>query len=176
MFSPNLFTNKAEAQTQFSKKSNYKLPKGITTDDIEAGRVWFTLKPEYKTAFESSNVLSRLITQRSSAPVNQLFPQTEARKQFKKTKKNKNISGVDMSLIYKVNLQENVSVFQMIDELMATGMVAIAEPVPANKMYYTPNDTEIARQNYLTTIKAFEAWEITKGDSTVFGRYCRFRF
>lgn len=167
MFSPNLFTNKAEAQTQFSKKSNYKLPKGITTDDIEAGRVWFTLKPEYKTAFESSNVLSRLITQRSSAPVNQLFPQTEARKQFKKTKKNKNISGVDMSLIYKVNLQENVSVFQMIDELMATGMVAIAEPVPANKMYYTPNDTEIARQNYLTTIKAFEAWEITKGDSTV---------
>lgn len=167
MFLPNVFTNTAQAQTQFLAKSNYKLPKGITTDDIEAGRVWFTLKPEYRTAFENSNVLSRLISQRSSAPVQQPFPQTEARKQFKKTKKDKNVSGVDLSLIYKVNLQENVSIFQMIDELMATGMVAIAEPVPANKMYYTPNDTEIARQSYLTTIKAFEAWEISKGDSTV---------
>jgi hypothetical protein len=167
MFSTNLFTNTAHAQTVFSKKSNYKLPKGITTDDIEAGRVWFTLKPEYRTAFQSSNALSRLIGQRSSTPIQQPFPQTEVRKQFKKTAKDKNTSGVDLSLIYKVNLQENVSIFQMIDELMATGMVAIAEPVPANKMYYTPNDTDILRQGYLTTIKAFEAWEISKGDSTV---------
>jgi len=169
MFSPNLFTNTAQAQTQtqFLSKTNYQLPKGITTDDIEAGRVWFTLKPEYRTAFESSNALSRLIGQRSSAPIQQPFPQTEARKQFKKTKKDKNVSGVDLSLIYQINLQENVSIFQMIDDLMATGMVAIAEPVPANKMYYTPNDTDIARQNYLSTIKAFEAWDITKGDSTV---------
>ena len=167
MFSSNLFTNTAQAQTQFSSKSNYKLPKGITTDDIEAGRVWFTLKPEYRTAFESSNALSRLISQKTSAPVKQIFPQTEVRKQLKKTKKDKNVSGVDLSLIYKLSLQENVSIFQMIDELMATGMVAIAEPVPANKMYYTPNDTNIARQSYLATIKAFEAWGITKGDSTV---------
>ena len=167
MFSANIFTNTAQAQTQFSPKSTYKLPKGITTDDIEAGRVWFTLKPEYRKAFESSNALSRLISQRTNTPIKQSFPQTEARKQFKKTKKDKNISGVDLSLIYKVSLQENVSIFQMIDDLMATGMVAIAEPVPANKMYYTPNDTDIARQNYLATIKAFEAWEITKGDSTV---------
>lgn len=167
MFSTNIFTNIAHAQTQFSSKSTYQLPKGITTEDIEAGRVWFRLKPEYRTAFQTSNALSRLITQRSSAPIKQPFPQTEARKQFKKTKKDKNVSGVDLSLIYKVNLQENVSIFQMIDELMATGMVAIAEPVPANKMYYTPNDTEISRQNYLATIKAFEAWEISKGDSTV---------
>jgi hypothetical protein len=167
MFSPNLFTNTAQAQTQFSKKSTYKLPKGITTDDIEAGRVWFTLKPEYRTAFQTSNALSNLISQRSSAPIKQPFPQTEVRKQFKKTQKDKNVSGIDLSLIYNVSLQENVNIFQMIDELMATGMVAIAEPVPANKMYYTPNDTDIARQSYLSTIRAFEAWDISKGDSTV---------
>ncbi len=167
MFSPNLFTNTAQAQTQFLSKSNYKLPKGITTDDIEAGRVWFTLKPEYRTAFQTSNALSNLISQRSSAPIHQPFPQTEVRKELKKSKKNKNVSGVDLSLIYQVNLQQNVSIFQMIDDLMATGMVEKAEPVPANKMYYRPNDTDIARQTYLTTIKAFEAWDITKGDSTV---------
>lgn len=165
IFSTNLFTNTANAQ--FLVKSKYQLPQGVTTDDIEANRVWFTLKPEYRAAFQSSNVLSNLINQTASTPVNQLYPLTEQRKQLKKSKVNKNISGVDISLIYRVNLQKEVSVFEMIDKLMATGMVEKAEPVPANKMYYTPNDTDIARQNYLATIRAFEAWDISKGDSTV---------
>ena len=165
MFSTNLSTNVAQAQ--FLAKSKYQLPKGITNDDIEAGRVWFTLKPEYKTAFQSSNALSRLISQRASAQIHQPFPETEQRIQFKKARTNKNVSGVDISLIYEVNLQQDVSINQMIDELVATGMVAIAEPVPANKMYYTPNDTDILRQDYLSVIKAFEAWDISKGDSTV---------
>ncbi|WP_291726572.1 S8/S53 family peptidase [Bernardetia sp.] len=167
MFSTNIFINTAKSQTLSFHKSKYHLPKGITTDDIEAGRVWFTLKPEYKNAFENSNVLSNLISQYSRTPLEQPFPQTPQRNFFKKTGKDKNISGVDLSLIYKVNLQENITIFQMIDELMATGMVEIAEPIPANKMYYTPNDTEIAQQNYLANIKAFQAWDITKGDSTV---------
>ncbi len=165
MFSSNIFIQKAHAQ--FSTKSNYKLPKGVTENDIEANRVWFTLKPEYRTAFQSSNALSRLINQRASANVNQLFPQTEHRKQLTKTKANKNISGVDISLIYQVNLKEEVNIFEMIDKLMATGMVQTAEPIPVNRMYYTPNDANIAQQNYLFRIKAFEAWDITKGDSTV---------
>ncbi len=165
MFSTNLFTNLAQAQ--FSPKTKYQLPKGITTDDIEAGRVWITLKPEYRKAFQSSNALSMLINKRASKEARQHFPQTEQRNNFKKTKVNKNVSGVDISLIYTIDLQEGVSINQMIDELLATGMVAIAEPVPANKMYYTPNDADIVRQNYLFRIRAFEAWDITKGDSTV---------
>ncbi|WP_338764449.1 S8/S53 family peptidase [Bernardetia sp. ABR2-2B] len=165
MFSSNLFIQTAQAQ--FPSKSNYKLPKGITEKDIEAGRVWFTLKPEYRNAFQSSNPLSRLINRTSTNYVKQVFPKTEHRRKLTKTQANKNISGVDISLIYQLNLDESVDVFSLIDELIATGMVEIAEPVPANKMYYIPNDTDIAEQQYLSRIRAYEAWDITKGDSTV---------
>ncbi|MFN9777325.1 MAG: S8 family peptidase [Candidatus Kapaibacterium sp.] len=49
----------------------------------------------------------------------------------------------------------------------ATGVVAEVYPVYTNKMQYTPNDALVGSQAYLGTMKAFEAWDVTRGDSSV---------
>ncbi len=45
--------------------------------------------------------------------------------------------------------------------------VEIAEPVYLNEILYTPNDPWAGDQNQLKSIKAFEAWDIFKGDTSV---------
>ncbi|HVZ40405.1 MAG TPA: S8 family serine peptidase [Candidatus Kapabacteria bacterium] len=52
-------------------------------------------------------------------------------------------------------------------EIRATGLVEFAEPYYTFPLAYTPNDPLLGQQSWLTIIHTQEAWDITKGDSTV---------
>jgi len=51
--------------------------------------------------------------------------------------------------------------------LTQCGLVEIAEPVTVARTTGEPNDPDVGRQPMLRTIRAYEAWDVEPGDSTV---------
>tara|TARA_R110001606_G_scaffold198663_1_gene346186 strand:+ start:432 stop:4694 length:4263 start_codon:yes stop_codon:yes gene_type:complete len=72
--------------------------------------------------------------------------------------------------MYKVELAEG-NVLEAINELLRYDNVLYAEPVFKEQLFLIPNDPDAAtansKQPYLSSIKAYDAWGITTGDSTI---------
>lgn len=73
--------------------------------------------------------------------------------------------------IYRVQLKENESVTRALRRIRQYGNVRYAEPVYAHYSLSTPNDPKAhpttGDQYYLKNIKAYEAWDITKGSGEI---------
>jgi hypothetical protein len=75
---------------------------------------------------------------------------------------------VDLSLIYvAITTNAQFSTKQICNQLMNSGLFEYVEQKNTHQLLYTPNDLNIANQYYLTNIRAFEGWDISKGDSTI---------
>ncbi len=77
-----------------------------------------------------------------------------------------------LSGIYKLTLDENIDIFQIINQLIQKKEVLYAEPYYKIKpLLYEPNDPEADQaegsQSYLSTINAYNAWGIEKGDTNI---------
>ncbi len=79
---------------------------------------------------------------------------------------------VDLSLIYVLTYSNEVSLEDAVNEFLADTLVVYAEPYCLPELLYTPDDPMITNpgQAFLSIIKAYQAWDICKGDtSTVIG-------
>ena len=88
----------------------------------------------------------------------------------RKPVRNKHADGqffTDISLIYKINYKNNYDPWTVIPHLLKTGMFEYAEPSFKFELLYTPNDPQILDLYFLDTINAYEAWDVTKGDTNV---------
>ncbi|WP_190300348.1 S8 family serine peptidase [Rufibacter hautae] len=78
---------------------------------------------------------------------------------------------VDLSLIYELKYNPGQSFTQIKKELLGTGLVEYVEPLYLHEPLHIPNDPKAdsvsGAQNYLKKINAFQAWDVTKGDSSV---------
>jgi len=77
------------------------------------------------------------------------------------------INFTDISLIYKLKYNSNQDPWLIIPHLLKTGMFEYAEPSFKFELLYTPNDPQLSDLYFLDTIKAYEAWDVTKGDTNV---------
>ncbi len=72
--------------------------------------------------------------------------------------------------LYRVTLSEG-DVVDVLNDLLQYRNVAYAEPVYRETLFLVPNDPNAAlntsTQTYLSAIKAYDAWNITQGDSTI---------
>lgn len=73
----------------------------------------------------------------------------------------------DMTLIYQLQYLSDVSVDEAARLAMNTGLFEYAEPKYIRQVVYTPNDPRFNQQYYLDSIKARQAWNVTKGDTNV---------
>lgn len=75
-----------------------------------------------------------------------------------------------LATIYRVTIDHD-DVIGEINKLLADSNIIYAEPLFYHQSLFVPNDPEAnpatGGQNYLEIIKAFDAWTIEKGDSTV---------
>jgi len=71
------------------------------------------------------------------------------------------------SNIYMIELPKGTDVIRAVNEILKLDGVIYAEPYYVNKLLYTPNDPNIGSQNHLPVIKALEAWDLERGDSTI---------
>ncbi|WP_081990581.1 S8 family serine peptidase [Sporocytophaga myxococcoides] len=138
---------------------NVKLKPGIY-DSIRTGKL--NLEPELK----------KILKQAGIREVKALFSDLDIQPDHKR----KFSSGIER--LHRIHYSADYSIEDMIDLLMRTGYVEYAEPVFVEEMLYLPNDPKAQpyiNQNdtslfYLSRIKAYEAWDIHKGDTnTVIG-------
>lgn len=73
----------------------------------------------------------------------------------------------DLSLIYNLHFSENKNVSDVIQKLIKSGLVEWAEPRYLVKPFFTPNDPMLGDLYHLGVIKAYEAWDITQGDTNL---------
>lgn len=83
----------------------------------------------------------------------------------------------DLSLFYRVTLPQSASrskpdLAKILQSAKAISCVQWAEPFYEHDLLYTPNDplanpAVTGQGNYLNLIKAYDAWNVTKGDSSI---------
>jgi hypothetical protein len=79
----------------------------------------------------------------------------------------------DLSLVYVLEYASDVPVWRVVNELAGSGVVEYAQPwfidQPLHDLQtlFTPNDTSLYLQWYLSKIRALEVWDSTQGDTTI---------
>lgn len=155
---PAITTNK-RGRKILQNTINIKLKPGVY-DSIKSGKL--NLQPELK----------KLLKQAEIKEVKPMFSGLDIQPEHKR----KFCSGIER--LHTVKYSSSFSIEEIIDLLMRTGYVEYAEPVYVEEVLYIPNDPKAQpyiNQNdtslfYLSRIKAYEAWDIHKGDTnTVIG-------
>jgi serine protease len=79
---------------------------------------------------------------------------------------------VDLSTIYILTYGGDKSVEEVVRLLKKTGLVEYAEPEYIEKLFFIPNDPEAqpgsGKETVLQMVRAYEAWDIEKGDTNVY--------
>jgi len=69
--------------------------------------------------------------------------------------------------IVKIPINAEEDPIQACNRLLANSDVIYAEPIVANYLLQTPADPFLEDQYYLDNIRAFDAWNITRGDDDI---------
>lgn len=142
---------------------NFRMPAGITSDDYLQGHAIIKFLPENI----NSEKLNSFLVQIGADTVYQKFPFSPVPKE-KTNEYGQPLT--DLSLIYEVEFNPLYPVEDAVNVLLSAGVLEYAVPHYLPRTMYTPNDPNIASEYHLTNIKAYQAWNIFKGDSnTVVG-------
>ncbi len=128
--------------------------------------VIFKLKAEHRFKCQKDNTSIpslEALFEKEGIQVEKLFPDHSPLKQ-----KNLNAGWVDISTIYKIQTGSEEERKELIHRLRKDPNIAYAEAEAENQLTYQPNDTANYLQWYLEAVRAFEAWDIEKGDTSVF--------
>lgn len=148
----------------------FRFAPNITPKDYERGRVFLKALPGQKPvldqmgssrgARESNPVLSQL-------GVHFLSPIVSGKAVQLQNQRRARPATVDVSLFYEVRFNPQIPVEEAINALYQLNIAEYIEPAYIYHSYYTPNDPELARQYYLSIIKASAGWAKTKGSAQV---------
>ncbi len=109
-------------------------------------------------SFSSPNL--KTLESQLSNPITQLFP-------TKRTANKNSEEVINLSTIYGFSVDDKNTMQKLLHQLKAQKNILYAEQLVIPQLCYTPSDTYLSRQYQLSIIKAFQAWEIEKGDSTI---------
>lgn len=119
--------------------------------------------------FDSKTIIVKLKQQNSSFFKNKQNVQNLGVdiKSYKSISHNTLKSKTSIQNIYKLYLNNNNSIPTICKKLYTTGLFEYCEPVHLEKILYTPSDARSSGQYTLAIVKAYDAWDIDKGDSTI---------
>jgi len=113
---------------------------------------------ENKTSFTQKNI-SKLL-QKDLKEITPLFVNFNLKK--KQLPKQ-----YDLSTLYKIELKNNSNFYIHLNELNQSNNIEYAEPYPISYLLDVPNDPKIESQYYLDKMNAFNAHNITHGDTSI---------
>ncbi|GAA4005039.1 hypothetical protein GCM10022408_16050 [Hymenobacter fastidiosus] len=133
------------------------------------GTLVFKLKPEFRARATANRIavpaLTTALQQLGATQLRQKFPRT--------VPGGPEVPGsVELRLIYQIELGPQASLAKACQLLVQTGAVEYAEPMNYRAPLYQPNDpladsTRADGQYYLRNIRAYRAWDLTKGDTSI---------
>jgi subtilisin family serine protease len=155
-------------ETIKNKKRYFQLPSKATSSDYRSGIINIKVKPEYRNAFTNSHQLktkaSKIFEELGFESLRPVVPEN---KQQILNARIKRKPKYDLGLYQRIRFSGNIPIEDAINKIYATGMVEFAEPEYIEKIHLIPDDSLLDRQYHLELIKAFNAWDISTGDTTV---------
>ncbi|MDD3878205.1 MAG: S8 family peptidase [Bacteroidales bacterium] len=122
------------------------------------------LKPEYREILFQNKTAVFSSLSNDIVNIERMFPEKEALRDIY------NRYGqplVDLSLIHILQIDTTKNITSLIDEIFALGYFEYVEPYLIPELFYTPNDPFLGQMYHLSKIKAYEAWDITQGDTNI---------
>ncbi len=137
------------------------------TDPTYPGRIILKIKPVYKSLCLEKGLLIagyNDIIQANNGKINKIFPYAKPPATEKNRYGNKM---VDLTTIYEINFDTTVTLQKIISKFNSFPETEYCQPVYLPELLYSPNDPGISAQYYLNNIKAYQAWNLCKGDSNI---------
>ena len=148
----------------------YRLPQHITADDYAPKTIILKVNPAFRSLCNNTKIdhveFKNLSSSIGAVNLHKKFPFDKA------PEKEMNETGqryADLTLIYELNYTTDLNIEKAISKLLASNILLYAEPHFIPKTSYSPNDplANPSNQYHLETIKAFSAWDVNKGDSSI---------
>lgn len=148
---------------------SFRFPAHVTSADYDHRFVLAKLKPTHRDVLRSSGrtSLAGLSPQSGFAGARELLPSRAVINARAKQGPRRQASSIDTQLYYRIHCSPGTAIEDFINELYRTGHFEYVEPEYVNKLLYTPNDPNVTNQYYLANIRAFEAWNETKGNTNI---------
>ncbi len=146
----------------------FRLHPRLSENDYTKGKIIFKVKPQFRYACERTAIylpsLNNMFARLGTGSLQRKFPRHEPPAQH--------VNGrgqrlADLSLIYELNYGSGLPIEKAINTLLADPAIEYAEPEYHMQPLYVPNDTLIANQYHLASVRAFQGWDISKGDSSI---------
>ncbi|PKP45344.1 MAG: hypothetical protein CVT95_08925 [Bacteroidetes bacterium HGW-Bacteroidetes-12] len=123
----------------------------------------FKVKEQYRNVCFNDKInhpqFANISTQLGTTALQKIFPE--------KTKEDQP-NFIDLSLIYQLTFNSQlVDVETAIQRIAASKLMEYVEPYYLPTPTFTPNDALLSQQYYLGLINAFNAWNITQGDTNI---------
>lgn len=151
-------------------QSRYKMQSNVTAKDYQANTIIIKVKEGLRSMCteEAVNIpdLQRSFSAIGVTTITKKF----RNEQPPKEKYNKHgLKLADLSLIYECKYAGSLSIEKAINTLLSSNTLVYAEPHFIPVTTYTPNDPQAtpAGQYHLGRISAYNAWNISKGDTNV---------
>ncbi|MBL0341989.1 MAG: S8 family serine peptidase [Bacteroidetes bacterium] len=145
---------------------NNRVPIQVSEGLFFPGKILIKVKPQFRAACRNTKVdLAILNESLSKIATSNIKKKFHNHQQPTLDRNEQGYKMIDLSTIYEVEFNPDFSTEKAINILMASGNLEYAEPVYQMQLLFNPNDPDTASQYYLGLIKAFEAWDISQGDS-----------
>ncbi|KAA3644296.1 MAG: T9SS C-terminal target domain-containing protein [Bacteroidetes bacterium] len=133
----------------------------LKAQDYLPNKIIFKIKSDYanKCNLKSIDIPELNALYEENIQLRKKFPHLKTEKNLKKK--------IDLSTIYELSFSEGQNIFKEINRLKQLKFIEYAEPIYIQELIYTPNDSAVSSQYYLNAVKAYQAWDIEKGDTNV---------
>jgi serine protease len=158
----------AVSSTSLLAQPSAATPQGKPGKDYLEGRVIFKMKsaadPMAKSLNPAMAGFTAALQQINPQQVSRMFPEQQPPQ---KSLRSDGMAYVDLSRIFYMELPEGIGVDEAIELLISTGQVEYANHWVLPQTFFQPDDPFTGSQYYLGKTKAFDAWGVCRGDSTV---------
>lgn len=146
----------------------FVLPDGVTSADYRPGHALVKVKPQYAAACNQVGIhvpqLRPALERIHAQAIERAFPHVAAPVE---THDRFGQPLVDLTRTYRIVFPDSLDVVAVLNRLLASDVFEYAEPAYIYQPAYVPNDPDLALQYYLPLIQAYDAWDVSKGDSTI---------
>ena len=126
------------------------------------------VKKQFRSSCTTNSIsypgLSQILDKFKTQSISKMFPNAEP---VREGSERNGIPYTDISLIYKLKYNAPLSLGKAIQVLMNTGIFEYVEPLAIQQSLGVPNDPNASSQWHLAKIKAYEAWDVTTGDTNI---------
>lgn len=150
-----------------ARKSTFRKFVAPPSSDYSPGRIIVKLKPKSKTATQSLEPLSAFTSRPSLLGRMEKFGVYRIEKVFPNDTSPTDPALPDLSRLYVLELPTSWDSRAVAAAFRADPAVEYAEPVYNRRISFDPDDPLYPQQVHLLLVQAAQAWDVTKGDSSV---------